>query len=43
MAAFRFAFENIKPADGVIVGMFPWYFDEVTANSGYAREYGKPN
>ncbi len=40
MAAFRFAFENIKPIDGVIVGMFPWYFDEVTANSGYAREYG---
>ena len=40
-AAFKFAFENIKPTDGVIVGMFPWMFDEVSANSGYARELGK--
>lgn len=39
-AAFQFAFENIKPTDGVIVGMFPWYFDEVGANSQYARELG---
>ena len=27
--SFRFAFENIKDTDGVIVGMFPWCFDEV--------------
>ena len=40
-AAFRFAFENIKPTDGVIVGMFPWFFDEVGANARYARELGK--
>jgi len=40
MAAFKFAFENIKPTDGVIVGMFPWFFDEVTANSQYTRELG---
>lgn len=39
-AAFQFAFENIKPTDGVIVGMFPWYFDEIGANSQYARELG---
>lgn len=39
-AAFQFAFENIKPTDGVIVGMFPWYFDEVGANSQYVRELG---
>lgn len=39
-AAFEFAFRNIKPGDGVIVGMFPWYFDEVGANAGYARELG---
>jgi len=32
-AAFKFAFENIKPTDGVIVGMFPWFFDEVGANA----------
>jgi len=41
MAAFKFAFDNIKPTDGVIVGMFPWYFDEVSANAQYAIEYGK--
>ena len=38
--AFRFAFENIKDTDGVIVGMFPWCFDEVGANAQYTREYG---
>jgi hypothetical protein len=40
IAAFKFAFENIKPTDGIIVGMFPWYFDEVTANVRYTKEYG---
>ncbi|MBI5009098.1 MAG: hypothetical protein HZB98_05505 [Bacteroidia bacterium] len=43
MAAFKYAFENIKPTDGVIVGMFPWYFDEVSANAQYSIEYGKNN
>lgn len=38
--AFEFAFKNIKPTDGVIVGMFPWCFDEVGANAGYVREFG---
>lgn len=38
--AFRFAFERIKPNDGVIVGMFPKYFDEVGANTEYARAWG---
>ena len=41
MAAFKYAFENIKPTDGVIVGMFPWFFDEVTADSQYTTEFGK--
>jgi len=40
-AAFQFAFENIKPTDGVIVGMFPWCFDEVSANAQYTRELGR--
>jgi hypothetical protein len=40
-AAFKFAFENLKPADGVIVGMFPWSFDEVSANAQFTRELGK--
>ena len=38
--AFRFAFENIKATDGVIVGMFPWCFDEVGTNAQYTREFG---
>jgi|WetSurMetagenome_2_1015567.scaffolds.fasta_scaffold75251_2 hypothetical protein len=40
MSAFKFAFENIKPTDGVIVGMFPWFFDEVNANAQYTRDLG---
>lgn len=40
-AAFQFTFQNIKPTDGVIVGMFPWCFDEVGANARYTRELGK--
>jgi len=38
--AFQFAFKNIKPTDGVIVGMFPWCFDEVGANAQFTRELG---
>jgi hypothetical protein len=38
--AFRFAFEHLKPIDGVIVGMYPRFFDEVHANAQYAREFG---
>jgi len=38
--AFRYAFANIKPTDGVIVGMYPRFFDEVRANAQYAREFG---
>ena len=40
--AFRFAFANIKPTDGVIVGMFPRFFDEITANAQYTRQFGRP-
>ena len=36
--AFKFAFENIKPTDGVIVGMYPRFFDEIAANAQYTRE-----
>lgn len=35
--AFRFAFENIKPQDAVIVGMYPRYKDEVRENAGHVR------
>ncbi len=35
--AFRFAFENIKPTDAVIVGMYPRYSDQVRENAERAR------
>jgi len=35
--AFRFAFENIKPQDAVIVGMYPRFKDEVRENAELAR------
>jgi hypothetical protein len=40
-AAFKFAFENLKPIDGVIVGMYPRFFDEIVADAQYVRELGK--
>lgn len=38
--AHKYAFENIKPTDAVIVGMFPRYSDQVAENAGYARKHG---
>jgi hypothetical protein len=38
-AAFKFAYENVKSTDVVIVGMFPKYKDQITENAGYAREF----
>lgn len=38
--AFRFVYQNIKPQDGVIVGMFPRFTDEITQNAELARKYG---
>ncbi len=40
-AAFEFAYRHIKPSDAVIVGMYPRRFDQVKANAGYAREFGR--
>ncbi len=39
--AFKFAFSRIKPTDGVIVGMYPRFFDEIQANAEFVREFGK--
>ena len=39
--AFQFAYKNIKPTDGVIVGMYPRFYDEISANAQYARDYGR--
>ena len=38
-AGFQFAFEHIKPTDGVIVGMYPRFHDEVHDNAQYTREF----
>jgi hypothetical protein len=38
-AAFEFAFGNIKPTDGVIVGMFPRFRDEPGENAALARRF----
>ncbi|MCP5109832.1 MAG: hypothetical protein GY953_03235 [bacterium] len=35
--AFRHTFENIKPHDAVIVGMYPRYRDEITENADRVR------
>jgi len=35
--AFRFAFDNIKPGDAVIVGMYPRFKDEVKENADLVR------
>jgi len=35
--AFRFAFDNIKPTDAVIVGMYPRFKDEVGENAELVR------
>jgi len=34
--AFTFAFENIKPGDAVVVGMFPKYADQIAENVRHA-------
>ncbi len=35
---FEYAFANIKPIDGVVVGMFPKYRDQVEENARYVRQ-----
>jgi hypothetical protein len=37
-AAVRFALENIKPSDGLIIGMYPRYTDQVAENAGYVKK-----
>jgi hypothetical protein len=42
MEAFKFAFKHLKPTDGVIVGMYPRYHDQIGENTQYARQFGTP-
>jgi hypothetical protein len=37
--AFQYAFSNIKPTDGVLVGMYPRFHDEITDNADYTRRF----
>jgi hypothetical protein len=38
--AFGFVFDNIKPQDAVIVGMYPRFKDEVAENAALVRRFG---
>lgn len=38
--AFQEAFQNIKPTDAIIVGMFDRDVDQIAENCGYARRFG---
>ncbi len=38
--AFRFVYQNIKSQDGVIIGMYPRFKDEIAQNAELARRYG---
>lgn len=39
--AFKYAFSRIKPIDGVIVGMYPRYVDEIRFNVQATLDYGQ--
>ncbi|MBN1420676.1 MAG: hypothetical protein JXP34_18030 [Planctomycetes bacterium] len=39
-AAFETTFRNIKPIDGVIVGMFPRWTDQIEENAALVRRFG---
>lgn len=38
-AVFKFAFEHLKPIDGVIVGMYPRYQDQIRQNAEFTRRF----
>jgi hypothetical protein len=38
--AFKTTFEQIKPNDAVIVGMYPEYEDQVSINTNYVKQFG---
>ena len=39
--AFKFAFERLKPIDGVIVGMYPRHHDQISENAALVRQFGE--
>jgi hypothetical protein len=40
--AFEFAFEHLKPTDGVIVGMYPRFQDQPRENAQHVRQFAAP-
>jgi hypothetical protein len=42
-SAFRYAFSRIKRTDGVIVGMYPRFSDEIAMNTQLTLRYGRPS
>ena len=42
-AAFQFAFKSLKPADAVIVGMFPRFDDQPGQNAALTRKFAAPS
>jgi hypothetical protein len=38
--AFKFAFDHLKPSDGVIVGMYPRFHNQIQQNAQYTRQFG---
>ena len=38
-AAFRQAYESIKPTDGIIIGIYDRYGDQVAENANYLRRF----
>ena len=40
--AFQTAFENIKPTDAIVVGMYDRLFDQATENAELTRRFGTP-
>ena len=39
--AFEYAFQNIKPSDAVIVGMYPRFSDQIAENTAIVRELAR--
>jgi hypothetical protein len=39
--AFKFAFEHIKSTDGVIVGMYPRYQNQIQQNAQYTQQFAR--
>jgi hypothetical protein len=39
-ARFKEVFENIKPSDAVVVGMYDKHEDQYAINAGLVRKYG---